>query len=72
MSKITNSLPPMTTRKTNNSSELRPDPKVLDAANQLRAKCNSLSDDKRSELLQRGLDVIYGHGRNAPANASRR
>lgn len=62
----------MTTRKTTNSSELRPNAKVLEASNQLRAKCNGLSDEKRSQLLQKGLDVIYGHGRHTPANASRR
>jgi hypothetical protein len=38
----------------------------MEAANQLRAKCNALSDEKRSALLQRGLDVIYGYGRNTP------
>ncbi|MCX6936810.1 MAG: hypothetical protein NTU80_02775 [Verrucomicrobia bacterium] len=62
----------MTTRKTTSSTELRPEPKVLLASNQLRAKSNGLNDDKRSELLQRGLDLIYGHGRNTPANAGRR
>jgi hypothetical protein len=56
----------MTSRQTTSAPQLRPNPKVMEAANQLRAKCNALSDEKRSALLQRGLDVIYGYGRNTP------